>query len=162
MKTSIKSVSTRKSILAAISMAMFWAQGCGDAPADVDDAYEGVSLGSAEQALAVDAVGTKALPKGALQSSELTGATGTADFERLVGELVDQLSRRRRDVVSAGADTQSATVFAEMDKGKFKEGCQSGNGSYVESSDGSFQCNLRSGGVVKCPDTTSRCTYTEQ
>jgi len=155
------SASTRNSILAAISLA-FWAQACGDPSADTDEPYEGVSLGSAEQALAVDAVGTQATPVGALQSSDLADATDTADFERLVAELEDQASRSRRDFVSAGADTEPATVFVELDKGKFKKGCQSASGSFVENRDGSFQCNLRSGGVIKCADTASRCTYTER
>ena len=49
----------------------------------------------------------------------------------------------------------------EMDKGKFKEGCESGGNSYVENaSDGSFGCNLKSGGSIKCADTKSQCTYT--
>jgi hypothetical protein len=50
--------------------------------------------------------------------------------------------------------------MADMDKGKFKEGCESGGNSYVENNDGSFQCNLKSGAVIKCPDTKSQCTYT--
>ena len=50
---------------------------------------------------------------------------------------------------------------AEMDKGKFKGGCESGGNSYVENaSDGSFACNLKSGGTIKCADTKSQCTYT--
>lgn len=49
----------------------------------------------------------------------------------------------------------------EMDKGAFKTGCQSTAGnSYVENNDGSFQCNLKDGGVIKCPDTKSQCSYT--
>lgn len=47
-----------------------------------------------------------------------------------------------------------------MDKSKFKEGCESGGGSYIENNDGSFQCNLKDGGTIKCPSTTSQCTYT--
>ena len=47
----------------------------------------------------------------------------------------------------------------EMDKGAFKSGCESGGGSFVENADGSFQCNLKSGGTIKCPDTKSQCTY---
>lgn len=49
-----------------------------------------------------------------------------------------------------------------MDKGAFKTGCESGGGSYIENPDGSFQCNLKSGGTIKCPDTTSQCTYTNR
>jgi hypothetical protein len=162
MKTSIKSVSTRNSILAAISLATFWAQACGDPPASNDDSYEDVSLGSAEQALAVDAVGTRAMPKAALQSGDLTDAPGTVDFERLVGEFVDLASRTRRDVVSAGSDTQSSTVFAEMDKGAFKDGCEKGGHSFVDRPDGSFQCNLGGGMAIKCENTTSRCTLIKE
>lgn len=51
---------------------------------------------------------------------------------------------------------------AELDKGAFKSGCESGGGSYIENNDGSFQCNLKSGGTIKCPDTKSQCTYTQR
>jgi hypothetical protein len=54
----------------------------------------------------------------------------------------------------------TATASADMDKSKFKEGCESGASSYVENRDGSFQCNLIGGGTIKCPDTHSQCTYT--
>jgi len=46
-----------------------------------------------------------------------------------------------------------------LDKAAFKAGCEAAGGSYVENRDGSFQCNGRHGGVVKCPDTTSPCTF---
>ena len=51
-----------------------------------------------------------------------------------------------------GAIPQQASA-EEMDKGAFKKGCESGGGSYLESADGSFQCNTKSGGTVKCQDT---------
>jgi hypothetical protein len=35
-------------------------------------------------------------------------------------------------------------------KDKFKEGCKSSNGSWVENTDGSYQCNTRSGETNKC------------
>lgn len=57
---------------------------------------------------------------------------------------------------SAGATDNNPA----MDKNSFKTGCESGGGSYVENPDGSFQCNLKDGGVIKCPSTTSQCTYT--
>ena len=50
----------------------------------------------------------------------------------------------------------------ELDKAAFKKGCEEGHGSYVENADGSFQCNMRLGGTVKCQDTKSQCTYTAQ
>jgi hypothetical protein len=46
-----------------------------------------------------------------------------------------------------------------MDKSKFKEGCEQGGGSYIENLDGSFQCNLKDGGTIKCTSTTGPCTY---
>src|SRR4051812_21251236 len=46
-----------------------------------------------------------------------------------------------------------------MDKGAFKTGCEEGGGSYIENNDGSFQCNLKSGGGIKCTSTTGPCTY---
>lgn len=48
--------------------------------------------------------------------------------------------------------------MAAVDKGAFKSGCESGGHSFVENADGSFQCNLKSGGVIKCGSQT--CTYT--
>jgi len=47
-----------------------------------------------------------------------------------------------------------------LDKDAFKTGCQEGGGSHVENPDGSFQCNLRDGGVITCPNTPSPCTST--
>jgi hypothetical protein len=61
----------------------------------------------------------------------------------------------------AGLGAVGHASATEMDKGAFKTGCESGGGSYVENaSDGSFQCNLKSGGTIKCADTKSQCTYT--
>ena len=72
-------------------------------------------------------------------------------------------STRAMLVALAFAFASVPTASAEgIDKSKFKEGCQAGNGSYVESPDGSFQCNTKGGGTVKCADTKSQCTYTEK
>ena len=60
-------------------------------------------------------------------------------------------------LIGIGAHHAGAT---EMDKGAFKSGCESGGGSFVENANGPFQCNLKSGGTIKCPDTKSQCTYT--
>ena|SRR5206468_1276466 len=57
---------------------------------------------------------------------------------------------------------RASAAGEEIDKGKFKEGCEKGHGSYIENADGSFQCNTSGGGTVKCPDTKSQCTYTEK
>jgi hypothetical protein len=59
----------------------------------------------------------------------------------------------------AGIGNAGHVSAAEMDKGAFKQGCEEGHGSYVENNDGSFQCNLQSGGTIKCPDTKSQCSY---
>ena len=56
----------------------------------------------------------------------------------------------------AGAEANNGVA---MDKGAFKTGCEAGGGSFVDNADGSFQCNLRSGGTIKCANTTSPCTY---
>lgn len=47
-------------------------------------------------------------------------------------------------------------------KDKFKAGCQSSNGSWIENPDGSYQCNARSGETNKCfKDTPPRpCVHT--
>ena len=58
-----------------------------------------------------------------------------------------------------GGVTSTANA-ADLNKDAFKTGCESGGGSYLESADGSFQCNMKSGGTVKCQDTHSQCTYT--
>src|SRR3954451_19133044 len=47
-----------------------------------------------------------------------------------------------------------------LDKGAFKAGCEAAGGSFIDNPDGSFQCNIRTGGTIKCSDTTSPCTYT--
>jgi hypothetical protein len=57
----------------------------------------------------------------------------------------------------AGAEPNNGPA---MDKGAFKTGCEAGGGSYIDNPDGSFQCNLRGGGVIKCTSTTTPCTYT--
>ena len=46
-------------------------------------------------------------------------------------------------------------------KEKFKAGCKSSNGSWIENPDGSYQCNARSGETTKCfKDTPPRpCTH---
>jgi hypothetical protein len=59
--------------------------------------------------------------------------------------------------VAAIAQNASA---AEMDQSQFKKGCESGGHSYVENNGGSFQCNLKSGGTIKCQDTKTPCNYT--
>ena len=47
-----------------------------------------------------------------------------------------------------------------IDKGKFKQGCESGGGSYVENADDdSFQCNGKGGGTVKCFNSDNHCVY---
>ena len=53
----------------------------------------------------------------------------------------------------------AAAPASAMDKGAFKDGCQASGGSFIENPDGSFQCNLKSGGTIKCTET-SPCTYT--
>ena len=64
---------------------------------------------------------------------------------------------------NAGAAPAEVVAVAQtkipLDKAAFKTGCEQGGGSYVENPDGSFQCNLRGGGTIKCPNTTSQCTF---
>jgi hypothetical protein len=79
------------------------------------------------------------------------GRFGTTAM-RLVGALAMALL-----LMGAVAHHAGAT---DMDKGAFKSGCESGGGSFVDSADGSFQCNLKSGGTIKCQNTSSPCTYT--
>jgi hypothetical protein len=45
-------------------------------------------------------------------------------------------------------------------KAKFKDGCEKSGGSWVENPDGTFQCNLKYGGTVKCSPQNVPCTYT--
>ena len=45
-------------------------------------------------------------------------------------------------------------------KDKFKKGCIESGGSWVENPDDTFQCNLKSGGVVVCSSRNVPCTYT--
>src|SRR6476469_2767852 len=83
-----------------------------------------------------------------------TGISGRmfTTMMRLAGALALALLLMGAIAHSAGA--------TEMDKGAFKTGCESGGGSFVDNPGGSFQCNLKDGGTIKCPDTKSQCTYT--
>jgi len=50
-----------------------------------------------------------------------------------------------------GALTQPTLADAQSDhKAKFKDGCKSSNGSWIENSDGSYQCNTRGGETNIC------------
>jgi hypothetical protein len=60
----------------------------------------------------------------------------------------------------AGAIAEPAGADEEF-KTKFKAGCESSGGSWVENPDGSYQCNARSGEVTKCfPEDPPRCIHT--
>ena len=76
---------------------------------------------------------------------------------RLVGAMAMALLLMGAVADHAGAEANNGPA---MDKGAFKSGCEAGGGSYIENNDGSFQCNLKSGGTIKCQNTTSPCTYT--
>jgi hypothetical protein len=82
-----------------------------------------------------------------------TGISGRmfTTMMRLAGALALALL-----LMGAIAHGASAT---DMDKGAFKTGCESGGHSYVDNADGSFQCNLKDGGTIKCQNTSSPCTY---
>lgn len=85
--------------------------------------------------------------------------TTTGFMGRIGGTAVRLAGALLVALLLAGALGQQAGATA-MDKGSFASGCRSAGGSYVENADGSFQCNLKGGGTIKCPDTTSQCTYT--
>lgn len=77
-------------------------------------------------------------------------------FGQLVAASVFALSL----VVGIGA---AHHVSAEESfKDKFKAGCQASGNDYVENaSDSSFQCNIKTGGSIKCTDASGNtpCTY---
>lgn len=78
-----------------------------------------------------------------------------------MNSIIRKFPRRQQYLIIGLLTAILATqVWADTDQGQFKQGCESGAGSYVENRDGSFQCNLRSGGVIKCADTKTQCTYT--
>lgn len=61
----------------------------------------------------------------------------------------------RRSLVTMGmallvSVATRGSVSAEIDKKAFKEGCQSGGGSYIDNPDGTFQCNTSGGNTIKC------------
>ena len=63
-------------------------------------------------------------------------------------------------LLSAGAVVQRTSADEDF-KSKFKAGCESSGGSWVENPDGSYQCNARSGEVTKCfPEDPPRCIHT--
>jgi hypothetical protein len=47
-------------------------------------------------------------------------------------------------------------VWADA-KDNFKQGCESGNGSYLENADGSVQCNSSGGVMIKCNSDITKC-----
>ena len=50
-----------------------------------------------------------------------------------------------------GALAQPTLADPQSDhKAKFKDGCKSSNGSWIENSDGSYQCNTRGGETNIC------------
>ena len=85
--------------------------------------------------------------------------TTTGFMGRIGGTAVRLAGALLVALLLAGALGQHAGATA-MDKGAFADGCRAGGGSFIENPDGSFQCNLKSGGTIKCPDTTSQCSYT--
>jgi hypothetical protein len=50
----------------------------------------------------------------------------------------------------SGTAVQEALNPQKDHKDKFKDGCKSSNGSWIENSDGSYQCNTRSGETNIC------------
>jgi hypothetical protein len=54
-------------------------------------------------------------------------------------------------LLMAGALAQPTRADPQSDhKAKFKDGCKSSNGSWIENSDGSYQCNTRGGETNIC------------
>jgi hypothetical protein len=95
---------------------------------------------------------------GSISYSREDTMKSTTGFIRRIGTAPMRLAAALA-LLLVGAIAQNAGA-AEMDQGQFKAGCESGGHSYVENRGGSFQCNLRSGGTIKCQDTHSPCTYT--
>jgi len=62
----------------------------------------------------------------------------------------------RRPLVTAGlallvsVATRRSVHAGAINKEAFKEGCQSGGGSYIDNPDGTFQCNTSGGNTIKC------------
>ena len=67
-------------------------------------------------------------------------------------------------LVVVGALAQPAWADAQSDfKAKFKAGCASAKQTWMENSDGSYQCTTSTGEVNKCYKTTppTACTHSK-
>jgi len=99
--------------------------------------------------------------KNAIDKAASAGFKGKVVWEKLGGSDDCKLSTSQVGHIGyyytfTAKGTFSLTgVQASLDpqrdhKDKFKEGCKSSNGSWVENTDGSYQCNTRSGETNKC------------
>lgn len=57
-------------------------------------------------------------------------------------------------IMFACATVQPALADA---KDNFKQGCESGNGSYLENADGTVQCNSSGGVMIRCNPEITKC-----
>jgi hypothetical protein len=110
----------------------------------------------------------KEAKKNAIDKAASAGFRGTVVWDKLAGSDDCKLSTSQVGHVGyyytfTAKGTFSLTgVQASLNpqkdhKDKFKEGCKSSNGSWIENTDGSYQCNTRSGETNKCfKDTPPR------
>jgi hypothetical protein len=112
--------------------------------------------------------GCNGAKKNAIDKAASAGFKGTVVWDKLAGSDDCKLSTSQVGHVGyyytfTAKGTFSLTgVQASLNpqkdhKDKFKEGCKSSNGSWIENADGSYQCNTKNGETNKCfKDTPSR------
>jgi hypothetical protein len=99
--------------------------------------------------------------KNAMEKAASSGYKGKVVWDHLSSDSDCKLSTTRAGsigvfyIMTAKGTFSQTGVQESLDpqgefKAKFKEGCKSSNGSWIENNDGSFQCNARSGETNKC------------
>jgi hypothetical protein len=106
--------------------------------------------------------------KNAIEKAASAGYKGTVVWDHLSSDSDCKLSTTRAGHIgyyytfTAKGTFSKAGVQASLEpqkdfKAKFKEGCKSSNGSWIENPDGSYQCNTSSGETNLCfKDTPGR------
>jgi hypothetical protein len=106
--------------------------------------------------------------KNTIEKAANAGFKGTVVWERLTSDSDCKLSTTRVGHIgyyytfTAKGTFSKTGVQASLEpqkefKAKFKDGCKSSNGSWIENPDGSYQCNTSSGETNLCfKDTPNR------
>jgi len=103
----------------------------------------------------------KEAKKNTMEKAAHEGFKGTVVWDHLSSDSDCKLSTSRVGSLGYYYTFTASGMFAQTGvqeslepqkefKAKFKDGCKSSNGSWIENPDGSYQCNARSGETNKC------------